>query len=176
MPYLKQSLPENQPSTVTIIERLPKSEGQWGPKFPYKIMWNGTLYDHDATLSEEKGLQKIPVGQDGSVEKKLNSYGKHSLLWNPGPAAVQRTMKQDEEWKGAQEEKGIAISLQGFMQQIIPVLIASGKAESVVDAALVIAVEARKACLKAAKNIHLGLPLDDDSADSLAEKASGLPF
>lgn len=58
-----------------------------------------------------------------------------------------------------QEEKSIAISLQGFMQQILPVLRQKTAApdEMVVKEALDLAVLAREACLKKAKEIHAGV-------------------
>jgi hypothetical protein len=91
MSFFKPTLPENQPVTVTIVERFAKTEGQYGAKFPYKIQMNGTVYDHDATLTEEKALQKIEVGQQAEVTKKPNSYGTLSLFWNPVGSAPPRT-------------------------------------------------------------------------------------
>lgn len=82
MAYFKSSIPENQILTVRITERFQSKQGTYGPEFPYKIVWQGTAYDHNATLSEEKGLQKFQAGQEVQVTKKLNSYGKHSLFWS----------------------------------------------------------------------------------------------
>jgi hypothetical protein len=50
-----------------------------------------TVYDHDATLTEEKALQKIEVGQQAEVTKKPNSYGTLSLFWNPVGSTPPRT-------------------------------------------------------------------------------------
>lgn len=88
MPYLKSSLPEEQPVIVRITERFQKTEGQYGPKFPYKIVWQGTAYDHDATMTEEKGLQKFQPGDEAQVTKKKNSFGQFSLYWNVAPTGV----------------------------------------------------------------------------------------
>lgn len=82
MAYFKSSIPENQLLTVRITERFQSTQGTYGPEFPYKIVWQGVAYDHKATLSEEKGLQKFQVGQEVQVTKKLNSYGKYSLYWS----------------------------------------------------------------------------------------------
>lgn len=89
MPYLKSSLPDNEDCLVKIVDRFGKKEGPYGAKFPYKIEWKGTMYDHDATMTEEKKLQNAKPGEAWAVKKKANSYGTMSLYWDKasGPSA-----------------------------------------------------------------------------------------
>lgn len=75
----------------------------------------------------------------------------------------QAQVKSEREYTAtndAQEEKSIAISLQGFMQQILPRLISTNP-EGITDneaisRSLALAVSAREDCLKKAKEIHTG--------------------
>lgn len=109
MAYLKQSLPEATPVPVVISARLGQEEGKFGPQFKYQVTWNGQTYDHSASLTEEKALQRFQPGQAATVEKKKNSFGTLSLFWTadhgvPAPAP-QRAQAAQQEAMIAQSEK-----------------------------------------------------------------------
>lgn len=165
MAYLKSLLPENTPTPVVLTARLGQEDGKFGVQFKYSVKWNGQQYDHSATMTEEKALQNFQPGQQAIVEKRKNSFGTLSLFWSqpqdgipvasPQTAQVaqQQVMQRADT---AQAEKDARICLQGFMQRIIPALIALGEDHlegAIIERALRMSVAARDALLKKAKEI-----------------------
>lgn len=82
MPYLKANLPLNQVAEVTILKRKGIVEGQFGPKMAYTMQYNGVVYDHEATQSEEgKGLSVIKEGEMAHAKKVPNPHGKGEMIY-----------------------------------------------------------------------------------------------
>lgn len=175
---LKDDLAVNVGTTIMLLERLGQVDGKFGPQYKYKLsnLANQKHYDHYASANEEASLSSFAQGETLMVYKRQgNKPGMTYLEWVPLDGAEARLAanppvrtntsqskadKDYEERQKEQEEKSIAISLQGFMQQIIPVLRQKSSApdEMLIDEALALAVRAREACLRQAKLIHLGIP------------------
>lgn len=82
MPYLKANLPLNQVAEVTILKRKGIVEGQFGPKMAYTMQYNGVVYDHEATQSEEgKGLSVMKEGERVHAKKVPNPHGKGEMIY-----------------------------------------------------------------------------------------------
>ena len=180
LPKFKENLVENVGTLVKIVERGNVSTGNFGITHWHKIALNGQIFDHGASEAEMKALGLLNVGEEVQAVKKKNSFGTFSIYWSPkegaearmnanpqpmGNTALAKQDKQIDEYKSAQDEKGIAICLQGFMQQILPSLVDKEgndgpyyTQDQCVELALDFAVKAREALLKKAKEIHTGIP------------------
>lgn len=88
MAYFKQNLREDTPVIVRIMDRFQNKEGKYGTVFPYKIEVNGVSYDHDASMTEEKALQKFSIGQYAQATLKKNNYNTLSIYWSEAPRGV----------------------------------------------------------------------------------------
>lgn len=122
MPYLKPSLPENEHVVLEMTGRLGQETGEYGPKWKYQFAWNNKPFDHDATMNEEKVLQKAMPGMTLQAKKVPNPHGKGFMIFwdiltasdvaraaaNPQPAGNTRMdgdRKKLEEQKKTEEAK-----------------------------------------------------------------------
>lgn len=197
LPYLKDHQLTNVPLKVRIVKRVgqyPEKDFNTGaPTGRMQTLYNFALPDetivrHYAKEREEETLALFAAGESVQVvRQEANKDGRRITfnVWSPVDGAEARqaanpplqsntrqtaTQREMKEHKEEQEEKSIAISLQGFMQQIIPALIETwaddlGNFEhhKIINEALEIAVKAREACLKKAKEIHHGISLPQPS-------------
>jgi len=96
MPYLKKNLPLNTPVQVEILERKGTVHGDYGPKVAYVMKFNGVVYDHEATATEESsGLALLQVGETVACKKVLNKYGKESIYWTAADGSEARGLQQN---------------------------------------------------------------------------------
>lgn len=203
LPYLKDFVQTNIPMIVTIAKRVGQyPETDYNTKQEtgrMQTLYNFTLPDgttvrHYAKEREEETLRNFAAGEDVQVvRQESDKNGKRItfLVWTPTEGAEARlaanpprqsntqqtaTQREMKGQKEEQEEKSIAISLQGFMQAYV-----SGTSHvdkhntegTLVSEALAFAVKARAACLRKAKELHLGIaPLETPSQ----EEIDSLPF
>ncbi len=133
--FLKPSLPEDAHVTLTMSARNGQdASGQYGPKFKYDFLWDGKMYQHDATLTEEKVLQKVNPGDKVQAKKTKNKFGTMSIFWerlsgaaipqntnstnipaprNPSPSSPSTQSAPQE------SEKSIEIGLRGIVQALV---------------------------------------------------------
>jgi len=96
MPFLKKNLPLNTPVQVEILERKGTVHGDYGPKVAYVMKFNGVVYDHEATATEESsGLALLQVGETVACKKVLNKYGKESIYWTAADGSEARGLQQN---------------------------------------------------------------------------------
>lgn len=96
MAFLKKNLPLNTPVQVEILERKGTVQGDYGPKVAYVMKYNGVVYDHEATATEESsGLALLQVGETVACKKVLNKYGKESIYWTAADGSEARGLQQN---------------------------------------------------------------------------------
>jgi hypothetical protein len=96
MLFLKKNLPLDTPVQVEILERKGTVQGDYGPKVAYVMKFNGVVYDHEATATEESsGLALLQVGETVACKKVLNKYGKESIYWTAANGSEARGLQQN---------------------------------------------------------------------------------
>ncbi len=202
LPYLKDKVLTNIPAVVRIVKRVGQyPETDYNTKQEtgrmqtlYNFDLDGTTYRHYAKEREEEVLCLFKAGELVQVvrQEQTKADGKRIqfLVWTPTEGtearaaatpqpqsntrqtATQREMKENKE---NQEEKSIAICLQGFMQAYIAGTdFGTGNINSsgAVEQSLAYAVQAREALLKKAKEIHSGIPEMKHDPITAAEAAA----
>ncbi len=81
MAFLKPSLPENEHVVLEMTARLGQESGNFGPKFKYQFAWNNRPFDHDASMNEEKVLQKAMPGMKLQAKKVKNPHGTGFMIY-----------------------------------------------------------------------------------------------
>ena len=76
-------MPVDTPVVVQMVNRLGvDNSGIHGSRFKYSMAWNNKPFEHDATMNEEKNLQKVMPGQFVQGKKVKNQYGNFMIFWD----------------------------------------------------------------------------------------------
>jgi hypothetical protein len=98
MPYLKSALPLDTVCEVTILERKEPITDKFNPakcRYPYVMKYAGTVYDHEATETENGGgLCNMQVNETVHAKKVTNKFGKESVYWSLSTGAESRALAQ----------------------------------------------------------------------------------
>lgn len=137
-PKLKERLAVNSPTVVTLQKRLQAYDDQYNPgkkNFMYIFVHEGIECVHYAKEYEEEQLSLYKEGEDLQIVLKQDAGKDYPYMaWTPTegaeaklaatPSLSNTTTMAHENNQKTIDQKGTAISLQGYAQQIFPALLA----------------------------------------------------